>query len=111
MASCESCQATMLESFPCAAVPAGTPVAIAATDQTAAPPCFFARICRQRATIEKAGRSVCRSCAETRLRGFEYPLRNPSAEPLYSTSRNALEALDMVEEAPAGTRQESQGEN
>jgi len=63
----------------------------------AAPPCFFSRVCGQRAAIEKAGRSVCRGCAETRLRGIEYPLRGAASEPLYLTGRAALEALDMVE--------------
>src|SRR5690242_19220568 len=47
-----------------------------------APPCFFAGVCRQRAAIEKAGRSVCRECAGTRLRGSEYPLRDAASEPL-----------------------------
>ena len=64
----------------------------------AAPPCFFARVCQQRAALEKAGRSVCRRCAETRLRGSEYPLRNSASEPIYMTGRSASEALDMEEE-------------
>ena len=62
-----------------------------------APPCFFWSICAQRAVLEKAGRSVCRRCA-ARLRGMEYPLRGPCAEPLYFTGRTAAEALDMLEE-------------
>ena len=62
-----------------------------------APPCFFWPSCSQRAALEKAGRSVCRRCA-ARLRGAEYPLRGPAAEPIYFTGRAAAEALDMLEE-------------
>jgi hypothetical protein len=68
---------------------------------TASPPCFFARVCAQRAAMEKAGRSVCNGCA-TRVRGLEYPLRDPSIQPLYLTGRSLSESLDMVEdERPA----------
>ena len=66
------------------------------TDQSA-PPCFYWSQCAQRAALEKSGRAVCRRCAAT-LRGSEYPLRNPSAEPLYVTGRVAAEALDMLED-------------
>jgi hypothetical protein len=66
-----------------------------AADNTA-PPCFYWNRCRQRASLEKAGRSVCRRCSAT-LRGIEYPLRTPSAEPLYASTRIAAEALDMLE--------------
>ena len=62
-----------------------------------APPCYFWSFCAQRAVLEKAGRSVCRQCA-AKLRGMEYPLRGPCAEPLYFTGRTAAEALDMLEE-------------
>jgi hypothetical protein len=65
--------------------------------ETAAPPCFFSRVCLRRAAIEKAGRSVCRGCA-ARVRGVEYPLRDPSLQPLYLTGRDACEALDMIED-------------
>ena len=64
--------------------------------EAAAPPCFFSQVCLRRAAIEKAGRSVCRGCA-ARVRGIEYPLRDPSLQPLYLTGRDASEALDMVE--------------
>jgi hypothetical protein len=74
-------------------------VAAFAADHTA-PPCFYWDRCRQRAGLEKVGRSVCRRCAE-KLRGAEYPLRNPSAESLYASSRLAAEALDMLEESSA----------
>ena len=70
-------------------------VASAAVD-ISAPPCFFWRVCSQRAALEKAGRSVCRGCA-ARLRGTEYPLRIPCADPLYFTGRAAAQALDMLE--------------
>ena len=61
-------------------------------------PCFFWNLCECRAAVEKAGRSVCRACAH-RLRGREYPLREPSHESLYLTGRTAAEALDMLEES------------
>lgn len=61
-------------------------------------PCFFWNLCECRAALEKAGRSVCRSCAG-RLRGREYPLRGASEESLYLTGRAAAEALDMVEDS------------
>ena len=60
------------------------------------PPCFYWARCRQRAALEKSGRSVCRLCSAS-LCGTEYPLRNPSAEPLYASARTAAEALDMLE--------------
>jgi hypothetical protein len=63
----------------------------------AVPPCFFWPSCLERAALEKAGRSVCHRCA-VRLRGAEYPLRGPCAQPLYLTGRVAAEALDMLEE-------------
>lgn len=62
----------------------------------APPPCFFWRLCGQRADVEKAGRSVCHGCA-ARLRGTEYPLRRAALEPIYLTGRAAAEALDMIE--------------
>jgi hypothetical protein len=64
--------------------------------EAAAPPCFFSQVCLRRAAMEKAGRSVCRGCAG-RVRGLEYPLRDPSLQPIYLTGRDASEALDMVE--------------
>ena len=69
----------------------------------APPPCFFWSVCSQRAALEKAGRSVCRRCA-AKLRGTEYPLRSPCAEPLYFTGRSAAEALDMLEHQPRPAR-------
>jgi hypothetical protein len=68
-----------------------------AQHEVAAPPCFFSQVCLRRAAMEKAGRSVCRGCAR-RLRGVEYPLRDPSIQPLYLTGRAACEALDMLED-------------
>ena len=75
----------------------------------AAPPCFFAGVCRQRAAVEKAGRSVCHQCAGTRLRGIEYPLRDAASEPLYLTGRAASEALDMVEDISQRARRGLRG--
>ena len=60
-------------------------------------PCFFSRLCGAPAAMEKAGRSVCRACAQ-RLRGVEYPLRCVPTAPLYLTGRLAAEALDMLED-------------
>jgi len=60
-------------------------------------PCFFWNLCRGRAAVEKAGRSVCRGCAG-RLRGKEYPLRDASKDSMYLTGRAAAEALDMLED-------------
>jgi len=71
-----------------------------AHQEATAPPCFFSQVCLRRAAIEKAGRSVCRGCA-ARLRGVEYPLRDPSLQPLYLTGRDASEALDMIEDRSA----------
>jgi hypothetical protein len=77
--------------------------------QGAAAPCFFSRVCQQRAAVEKSGRSVCRECADTRLQGTEYPLRGAAAEPLYLTGRAASEALDMVENMPLRARRRLRG--
>ena len=73
------------------------PASASAHDGIAAPPCFFSQVCLRRSAIEKAGRSVCRGCAE-RLRGVEYPLRDPSLQPIYLTGRTICEDLDMVED-------------
>ncbi len=62
----------------------------------ASPPCFYWRVCGSRAAVEKQGKSVCPACA-TRLKGTAYPLRVPTRAPLYSSSRAAAAALDMVE--------------
>ena len=69
----------------------------AANDCEASPPCFFWKLCSERAAMEKSGRAVCQRCAGS-LRGVEYPLRNPSSQPIYLTGRAAAEAMDMVEE-------------
>jgi len=61
------------------------------------PPCFFWKLCLQRAAMEKSGRAVCRRCAGS-LRGIEYPLRHPSTQPLYLTGRAAAEAMDMLDD-------------
>lgn len=61
------------------------------------PPCFFSNLCQAQAEVEKAGRSVCRACAN-RVRGREFPLRTASKESLYLTGRAAAEALDMGED-------------
>jgi hypothetical protein len=66
-----------------------------ATPPVGPPPCYFWNVCSARATLEKAGRSVCCRCA-AHLRGIEYPLREPSIEPIYPTLRAAAEAMDMV---------------
>jgi hypothetical protein len=68
----------------------------ALANESAAPPCFYWRVCLQRAAVEKTGRSVCRGCAN-RLRGLEYPVRHPSLQPIYLTGRTISEELDMIE--------------
>lgn len=80
-----------------ASLPPACVVMPARVEEIAPPPCFFHKDCTRRAEVDKAGRSVCRSCAAT-LRGVEYPLRAPSADPPYLTSRAAAEALDMLED-------------
>jgi hypothetical protein len=61
-----------------------------------APPCFFHRDCGGTAEIEKQGKAVCRSCARG-LNGVEYPLREPSCEPLYSKPEELVLQLEMKE--------------
>ena len=58
--------------------------------------CFYWKLCRRHAELEKGGKSVCRRCGQ-RLRGRAYPLRPPSRQPLYPNARACAEALDMVE--------------
>jgi hypothetical protein len=65
-----------------------------------APPCFYARLCGRRAEVEMCGRSVCRACAATNLRGREYPLRAPTPKPLYANDRAAAEALNIYDPPP-----------
>jgi len=57
-----------------------------------APPCFFFRCCRQHAVMEKAGRSLCASCAGN-FSGLEYPLRAESWRNL--TAERIARELDM----------------
>jgi hypothetical protein len=57
-------------------------------------PCFHFSSCRQNATVEKSGKSLCRSCAD-RLEGREYPLRPPTREPLYKDDQEVSESLDI----------------
>jgi hypothetical protein len=75
----------------------------ALSDDVTRTPCFFSQVCRRRTAVEKAGRSVCAECAK-RLRGFEYPSRDPTADPSYPAhvaEANAPElAFDVSEELP-----------
>ena len=66
-------------------------------EEVVAPPCYFSNVCAQRAVMEKAGRAVCQGCSAN-LRGFEYPLRGPSPEPLYLSARAAAEAMNIVDD-------------
>jgi hypothetical protein len=59
-------------------------------------PCFYFASCGRPSTLEKQGRTVCASCA-TQLSGREYPLRPPTREPMYDSSRAAAKALGMIE--------------
>jgi hypothetical protein len=61
----------------------------------APPPCFYYRLCRRTAQIEKCGRAVCRTCAAAYLRGREYPLREPTRRPLYASDSEAAQSVDM----------------
>jgi hypothetical protein len=61
-----------------------------------APPCFFHRDCGGVAEIEKQGKAVCRACAGG-LSGVQYPLREPSREPLYSKPEELVLQLEMKE--------------
>jgi hypothetical protein len=63
----------------------------------APPPCFYFNLCGRAAEIEKCGRTVCRICAAANLRGREYPLREPTRHPLYSTDNEAADSVDMDE--------------
>jgi hypothetical protein len=63
----------------------------------APPPCFYFNLCGRAAEIEKCGRAVCRICAAANLRGREYPLREPTRHPLYSTDNEAADSVDMDE--------------
>ena len=59
-----------------------------------APACFYFRICRNCAHIEKDGKTVCRACA-ARCPGREFPLRPPSRAPLYKDDRELAAAMDL----------------
>lgn len=61
-----------------------------------APPCFFHRDCGETAEIEKQGKAVCRPCARG-LNGTEYPLRQPSRDPLYLRPEELVLQLEMKE--------------
>ncbi len=60
-----------------------------------APPCFFWSWCAQRSALEKAGRSVCRKCAQM-LRGTEYPLRIPSGDPRQPEYSLPAEDIELI---------------
>jgi hypothetical protein len=62
----------------------------------AARPCFFHRDCGGAAELEKQGKAVCRACGQG-LHGIEYPLREPSREPLYWKAEELVLQLDMKE--------------
>jgi hypothetical protein len=57
-------------------------------------PCFFHRDCGGMAEIEKQGKAVCRVCAKA-MKGIEYPLRQPSREPLYPVPADLVKQLGM----------------
>ena len=72
-------------------------------DDVTRTPCFFSQVCRRRTAVEKAGRSACAECAK-RLRGFEYPSRDPTADPSYpariAEASTPELAFDVSEELP-----------
>ena len=57
-------------------------------------PCFNFSACRRNANVEKGGKSLCRSCAN-QLAGREYPLRQPTREPLYKDDSEVSESLGL----------------
>jgi hypothetical protein len=57
-------------------------------------PCFYFSSCRHNATLEKGGKSLCRSCAD-RSEGREYPLRPPARAPLYRDDQEVAESLGL----------------
>jgi hypothetical protein len=61
---------------------------------TDAPACFYFRVCRNRARVEKNGKTMCRACA-ARCAGREFPLRPPSRAPLYKDDRELAVAMDL----------------
>lgn len=69
------------------------------------PPCFYYNFCGRAAELEKCGRAVCRGCAAAYLRGREYPLREPTRRPLYSSDNDAAESVDMADSSPKDCRQ------
>jgi hypothetical protein len=72
------------------------PSAAAILPDASPPPCVYWRFCRDRAALEKGGKSVCRRCAAT-LCGQAYPLRPPIRQPLYFSGRDAAVAMEMIE--------------
>lgn len=60
--------------------------------------CFYAKVCRNVATLEKQGKTVCRECAD-RLPGTEYPLRSGRWRP--EDWYMAAKHLEMVERGRA----------
>jgi hypothetical protein len=61
-----------------------------------APPCFYFEVCGRPSSLEKQGKAVCSPCA-AHFAGREYPLRPPTREPLYDSSRAAAKSLGMLE--------------
>ena len=57
-------------------------------------PCFNFSVCRQYATVEKGGKTLCRSCADATA-GREYLLRQPTREPLYKDDAEVSESLGL----------------
>ncbi len=74
-----------------------SPSLTAPADDLTRTPCFFSQVCRRRTDVEKAGRSVCAECAK-RLRGFEYPSRDPTANPVVVSEIDRACAFDPEEE-------------
>ena len=57
---------------------------------------FLGRVRPAPSGVEKAGRAVCLRCS-INLRGFEYPLRGPSKDPLYVSGREIAEAMNIID--------------
>lgn len=61
----------------------------------APPACFFFRVCKAIAAVEKQGKAVCRACAD-KLAGREYELRKPTGTPIYPNAHRMAAELDML---------------
>ncbi|HVB99013.1 MAG TPA: hypothetical protein VNJ12_06730 [Candidatus Dormibacteraeota bacterium] len=68
---------------------------LSVTMHSSAPsPCFFHRRCGNTAETEKQGKTLCRPCA-SEISADEFPLREPTREPLYWSANDLVRQMDM----------------